>query len=93
MSSAAAAAEGELAVPLLSGQDDEETSGQEILTAEEPDADAGQQGDLEQGLNSAAGSEAGGSNKAEDEAAYEVRGAGRWDVGVNGFGCRSRAVS
>lgn len=61
----------ELAVPLLARQDEadaEQEQEQEIRSAEPEGA---QQGDLEQGLNTA-GSEAGGSNTAEEEAAYEV---------------------
>jgi hypothetical protein len=67
------AEEGELAVPLLGVGDEAEASQeqqQEIRSSGEPAA-AAEQGDLEQGL-SAAGSDAGASNKAEDEAAYAV---------------------
>jgi hypothetical protein len=66
------AEERELAVPLLGVQDEPETiqeQQQEIRSTGEPAA--AELGDLEQGL-SAAGSDAGGSNKAEDEAAYAV---------------------
>lgn len=66
------AEEGELAIPLLEVEDEAEASQQqqhEIRSAGEPAA--AEQGDLEQGL-STAGSDAGGSNKAEDEAAYAV---------------------
>lgn len=70
MQSAVGMAEGELAVPLL-GDDQEAETGQQQGTRS-PEADAAQEGDLEQGL-SPAGSDAGNaSNTAEDEAAYEV---------------------
>lgn len=65
-------------MPLLARQEDEAEEQHQDLeiasgaAAAEPEAAAApQQGDLEQGLI-AAGSEAGGSNRAEDEAAYEV---------------------
>jgi hypothetical protein len=70
MSSPSAADVAELAVPLLGLREEDEADHDEVTAAEDADA-AGQPGDLEQGLNSAPQSEAGGS-KAEDEAAYEV---------------------
>lgn len=70
MSSPSAADVAELAVPLLGVHEEDEADHDEVTAAEDADA-AEQPGDLEQGLNSAPASEAGGS-KAEDEAAYEV---------------------
>lgn len=71
----------ELAVPLLARQEEDEAEEQQqdpeiasTAAAAEPEAaaDEPQHGDVEQGLTAAAGSEAGGSNRAEDESAYEV---------------------
>jgi hypothetical protein len=63
-------AEGELAVPLLGDNQGAETGQQH--TARSAEAEAPQQGDLEQGLSGAESDAGDASNTAEDEAAYEV---------------------